>query len=44
VSQPRISDLVRGKIDVFSIDALVAMLSKAGLQVTVTARSRKRVA
>jgi predicted XRE-type DNA-binding protein len=44
VSQPRVSDLVRGKIDVFSIDALVVMLSKAGLQVTVTARSRKRVA
>lgn len=44
VSQPRVSDLVRGKIDVFSIDALVVMLSKAGLRVTVTARSRKRVA
>lgn len=44
VSQPRISDLVRGKIDVFSIDSLVAMLSKAGLQVTVTARSPRRVA
>ncbi len=44
VSQPRVSDLVRGKMDLFSIDALVVMLAKAGLQVTVTARSRKRVA
>ena len=26
VSQPRVSDLVRGKIDLFSIDGLVAML------------------
>jgi len=31
VTQPRISDLVRGKIDLFSIDALVNMLSAAGL-------------
>ena len=27
VTQPRISDLVRGKIDVFSVDGLIAMLS-----------------
>lgn len=33
VTQPRISDLVRGKIDLFSIDALVNMLSAAGLHV-----------
>jgi predicted XRE-type DNA-binding protein len=44
VTQPRVSDLVRGRIDVFSIDALVVMLSKAGLQVTFTARRRRRVA
>ena len=44
VSQPRVSDLVRGKMDLFSIDMLVVMLSKAGLQVTFTARTRKRVA
>jgi len=35
VSQPRISDLVRGKIEVFSIDMLVTMLSRAGIHVTV---------
>lgn len=35
VSQPRISDLVRGKINLFSIDALVGMLARAGLRVDV---------
>ena len=44
VSQPRVSDLVRGKIDLFSIDMLVKMLAKGGLRVTFTARTRRRVA
>ena len=35
VSQPRISDLVRGKIDRFSIDTLVAMLAAGGARVTI---------
>jgi len=33
VTQPRISDLVRGKIELFSIDMLVNMASAAGLHV-----------
>lgn len=33
VTQPRVSDLVRGKIDLFSIDMLINMASAAGLQV-----------
>ena len=33
VTQPRVSDLVRGKIDLFSIDTLVDMLARAGFQV-----------
>jgi predicted XRE-type DNA-binding protein len=33
VSQPKINDLFRGKIDKFSIDALVNMLAAAGLRV-----------
>ena len=33
VTQPRISDLTRGKIDLFAIDSLVAMLTAAGLKV-----------
>jgi predicted XRE-type DNA-binding protein len=41
VTQPRISDLVRGKIDLFSIDALVNMLSAAGLHLDVTVRPAK---
>lgn len=35
VTQPRISELVRGKIDQFSIDSLVNMLAHAGFQVEV---------
>jgi predicted XRE-type DNA-binding protein len=35
VTQPRISDLKRGKIDLFSIDALVNMLTAAGLRLDV---------
>jgi len=33
VTQPRISDLMRGKIDLFGIDTLVNMLTSAGLRV-----------
>ena len=33
VTQPRISDLVRGKIDRFTIDMLINMLSHAGIHV-----------
>lgn len=38
VTQPRVSDLKRGKIDLFSIDALVNMLTAAGLQLDVRVR------
>ncbi|MBF7979492.1 MULTISPECIES: helix-turn-helix domain-containing protein [Rahnella] len=34
VTQPRISDLVRGKISVFSIDMLVNMLASAELRIS----------
>jgi len=33
VTQPRISDLMRGKIELFGLDTLVNMLSAAGLHV-----------
>ena len=36
VSQPRISDLVRGKIGLFTIDTLVNMVTAAGLKVEVS--------
>lgn len=35
VSQPRISDLITGKIDKFTIDMLVNMLTKAHMSVTL---------
>ena len=41
VSQPRISDLMRGKIDVFSIDTLVAMLARAGIKTSIRVGSKK---
>jgi predicted XRE-type DNA-binding protein len=36
VTQPRVSDLVRGRIDLFSIDTLIDMLARAGIRVHVT--------
>jgi predicted XRE-type DNA-binding protein len=35
VTQPRVSDLMRGKIELFSIDSLVNMLTAAGLHIEV---------
>jgi predicted XRE-type DNA-binding protein len=43
VTQPRISDLLRGRIDLFSTDMLIDMLARLGIQVRVVlkpARSR----
>jgi predicted XRE-type DNA-binding protein len=39
VTQPRISDLTRGKVDLFSIDTLVNMLTAAGLQLDLHIRA-----
>lgn len=36
VSQPRISDLTRGKIGLFSIDTLVDMLASGGVRVKMS--------
>ena len=38
VSQPRLNDLMRGKIDKFSLDALVNMLAHAGMRVEFRVR------
>lgn len=35
ISQPRLNDLLRGKIDKFSLEALMKLASKAGLTVHV---------
>lgn len=44
VTQPRVSDLVRGKIDLFSIDTLIDMISRAGGQVRIAVRNVKKAA
>lgn len=38
VTQPRLNDLLRGRIDKFSLDALVNMVARAGLQLQVDVR------
>jgi predicted XRE-type DNA-binding protein len=35
VTQPRISNLVRGRIDLFSIDSLIDMLARAGVRIDI---------
>lgn len=44
VTQPRISDLMRGKINLFSLDTLLDMATTAGLNpvIKLTAPKRKR--
>lgn len=44
VTQPRVSDLVRGRIDLFSVDSLIDMLARLGIRVRlVVTPSRKRL-
>jgi len=43
VHPPRVSDLMRGRIELFSIETLIDMLARLGIGVKiVTTRSRKR--
>ena len=39
VTQPRVSDLMRGKIELFSMEMLIDMLAQVGMQVKVTTRN-----
>lgn len=44
VSQPRVSDLLRGRVDLFSTDSLIDMLARFGVAVRLVvkpSRSRK---
>ena len=44
VTQPRVSDLLRGRIDLFSTDSLIDMLARLGVGVRIvvkTPRSKK---
>jgi predicted XRE-type DNA-binding protein len=38
LNQPRLNDLLRGRIDKFSLDALVNIASRAGLRVNLQVR------
>jgi predicted XRE-type DNA-binding protein len=41
VTQPRLSDLLRGRIDLFSTDALIDMLARLGVGVRLVVRTGK---
>ena len=43
VTQPRVSDLMRGRLDLFSLDTLVDMAGRAGFRVGIKL-SRRRAA
>lgn len=40
VTQPRVNDLLKGKIDKFSLDALVNLLTGANLKIEVEVKER----
>jgi predicted XRE-type DNA-binding protein len=42
VSQPRVSDLLRGRIDLFSTDALIDVLARLGVRVRLTVKPTRR--
>jgi predicted XRE-type DNA-binding protein len=42
IAQPRVNDLLRGRLDRFSIDALIEYLSRLGVQVRIETSSPKR--
>jgi predicted XRE-type DNA-binding protein len=44
VTQPRVSDLVRGRIDLFSVDTLIDMLARLDVRVKLVISSSKRSA
>ena len=44
ISQPRVSDLLRGRVELFSSDALIDMLALLGVKLRLVASTRKRVA
>lgn len=42
VTQPRVSDLMRGRIDLFNAEMLIDMLSRLGIRTKVVLESRRR--
>lgn len=43
IAQPRLSDLKRGRIDLFSLDTLLNMAEQAGLAPTIKIRSLPKI-
>jgi predicted XRE-type DNA-binding protein len=44
ISQPRVRDLLRGRIALFTADDLIGMLARLGMRVRLVASTRKSVA
>jgi len=42
VSQPRVSDLLRGRLHLFSIETLIDMLGRLGVEVRLVAKPARR--
>jgi len=42
VAQPRVSDVMRGRIDLFSIDTLINMLARLGICAKLVLHPRRR--
>jgi len=42
VSQPRISDLLRGRLHLFSIETMIEMLGRLGVQVRLVVKPTRR--
>ncbi len=42
VTQPRVSDLMRGRINLFSIDTLIDLLAKLGIRTKVVPQPSRR--
>jgi len=44
VAQPRVAELVSGRIDLFTLDTLIKYLNKLGKEITLTVQKKKDVA
>ena len=42
VTQPRVSDLMRGRIDLFNVETLIAMLAKLGVRTKLVLQARRK--
>jgi predicted XRE-type DNA-binding protein len=42
VTQPRVSDVMRGRIDLFSIDPLIDMLARLGIRTKLVLQPSRR--